>query len=96
LPSLATTASKWILIVSTFRWILAANASTGHLGQSSSTPPPTFRPGILAAATLGTSSYKASPDVGNASVDDTDVVMTFFTTDDKSFVSILSIVPFVI
>jgi hypothetical protein len=34
--------------------------------------------------------------VGNASVDDTDVVMTFFTTDGKSFVPILSIVPFVI
>jgi hypothetical protein len=49
---------------------------------------PTFRPGILAAAAIGTSSWRASPAVGNAFVDDTDVAAatTFFATDGKSFV----------
>jgi hypothetical protein len=50
---------------------------------------PTFRPGILAAAVVGTSSSRASPAVGNASVDDTDAVATatfFFANYGKSFV----------
>jgi hypothetical protein len=34
--------------------------------------------------------------VGNASVDDTDIAVTLFATDGKSFVPILSIVPLVI
>jgi hypothetical protein len=38
---------------------------------------PTFRPGILAAATVGTSSWRASPAMGNASVDDADAASTF-------------------
>jgi hypothetical protein len=52
---------------------------------------PTFRPRILAATTVGTSSWRASPAVGNASMDDTDTdavaaATFFFTTDDKSSV----------
>jgi hypothetical protein len=52
----------------------------------------------LAATTIGISSWRASPAVGNASVDDTNAaaVATFFPTDDKSIVPILSIVPFII
>jgi hypothetical protein len=34
--------------------------------------------------------------MGNASMDDTDAAVTFFATNGKSFVPILSIVPFVI
>jgi hypothetical protein len=48
----------------------------------------TFGPGIL-ATDVGTSSWRASPTVGNASVDDTDaatVVTFFFSTDGKTFV----------
>jgi hypothetical protein len=54
---------------------------------------PTFRPGILAAAAVGTSSSRASPAVGNASVDNTDaaaVATFFFTTYDMSFVPTLN------
>jgi hypothetical protein len=60
-----------------------------HLGQSSSTPPPTFRLRILAADTVGTSSWRASPAMGNASVDNTDAAAAaifFFASDSKSFV----------
>jgi hypothetical protein len=73
----------------TSNWILAATAynrpSRPKLQHSS----PTFWPGILAAPTMGTSSWRASPIVGNASVDDTDavaIVTFFFATDGKSFV----------
>jgi hypothetical protein len=62
---------------------------TGHPGQSSSTPPPIFRPRILVTVVVGTSSWRASPTMGNASVDDTDAADTatfFFATDSKSFV----------
>jgi hypothetical protein len=45
---------------------------------------------------VGTTSWRASPAIGNASVDDIDAAATFFATDSKSFVPILSIVPFVI
>jgi hypothetical protein len=34
--------------------------------------------------------------VGNASVDDADAALTFFTLHGKSFVHILSIIPFII
>jgi hypothetical protein len=54
---------------------------------------------ILAAVAVGTSSWRVSPAVGNASVDDTDAAATttfFFPTDGKSIMSILSIVPVVI
>jgi hypothetical protein len=70
----ATTTSRWILATTDFRWILAA----------------TFQSEILAAIAMGTCSWRASSDVGNASVDDTNVataVIFFFTTDGKSFVS---------
>jgi hypothetical protein len=58
----------------------------GHPGQSSSTTPPPFGYGYSA---MGTSSWRATPAVGNASVDDTDttaVATFFFTTDGKSFI----------
>jgi hypothetical protein len=44
---------------------------------------------MLAAATVGTSSWGASLAMGNASVDDTDTAATmifFFATNGKSFV----------
>jgi hypothetical protein len=45
---------------------------------------------------MGTSSWRASPTVGNASVDDTDAATTiFFGTDGKTYL-IISIVTFVI
>jgi hypothetical protein len=76
------------------RWILAATSrpSKPEFHHSS----PIFRLGIPVAAAVGTSSCRASLNVGNASMDDTDAAATFFATDDKSFVPILSIVPFVI
>jgi hypothetical protein len=57
---------------------------------------PTFQIGILAAI-VDTSNWRASPAMGNASMDDTDTaaIATFFFTTGKSFV-ILSIVPSVI
>jgi uncharacterized protein YaiE (UPF0345 family) len=69
-------------------WILAA--TTSHLPSKSEFQhsSPTFRPGILAAA-MDTSSWRASPAMGNASVDDTDAVVVatfFFTIDGKTFV----------
>jgi hypothetical protein len=59
-----------------------------HPDQSFSIPPPTFQPGIL-AVTVGTSSWRASPVVGNASVDGINAASTmtfFFTIDGKSLV----------
>jgi hypothetical protein len=85
----ATTASSWIVATTAFKWILATIASWPEFHHSS----PTFRPGILAAAVVGTSSWRASPVMGNASMDDTDVAATttfFFATDGKSFVPTFS------
>jgi hypothetical protein len=76
----ATAASSWILATTASSW-----SSRLEFQHSS----PIFRPGILATATVGTSSWRASLVVGNASVDDTDVVAIvtfFFATDGKSFV----------
>jgi hypothetical protein len=48
---------------------------------------PTFRSGILATAAVVTSSWRASPVMGNASVDDTDATTAVtFLFDGKSFV----------
>jgi hypothetical protein len=57
-------------------------ASRPKVHHSSST----FVRGILAAA-VGTSTWKASPAVGNTSIDDIDVVSTFFfATDGKTHI----------
>jgi hypothetical protein len=53
---------------------------------------PTFEPGLLATA-VGTSSWRESPTVGSASLDNTDAaaaVTFFFATDGKTY-SCLSI-----
>jgi hypothetical protein len=79
-----TTVSSWILVAT------ASNRSSRSEFQHSS---PTFQPGILAATIVGTSSWRASPTVGNAFVDDTNTaaaVTFFFATDDKSFVPIFN------
>jgi hypothetical protein len=76
------------------RWILAATASSRPSRTEFQHSTPTFRPGTLAAAVVHTSSYRASPGMRNASVYDTNAAVTFFATDGKSFVPILSIVPF--
>jgi hypothetical protein len=76
---LATTASRWILAATAF-----SRLSRSEFQHSS----PTFGPGIL-TTTVGTSSWRASPAVGNASVDDTDAAVAttfFFATDSKIFV----------
>jgi hypothetical protein len=83
------TASSWILAATAFRWILAAIASSRSSKPEFQHSSPTFRPGILAVATVSTSSLRASPTVGNASVDDTDaaaVATFFFATYSKPFV----------
>jgi hypothetical protein len=82
-------ASRWILATTAFKWILAAATSNRSSKPEFQRSSPTFRPWILAVAIMGTSSWRASPAVGNASVDDTDAATTmtfFFTTDGKSFV----------
>jgi hypothetical protein len=59
----------------------------------------TFQPRMLATAAVGTSSWRASPTVGNASMDDIDATVAvtfFFLTDNKSIVHVHSIVPFII
>jgi hypothetical protein len=92
----ATTASKWILVVTVYSWILATTASSRSSRPKFQHSSPTFRPGILAAAAVGTSNCRASPGMGNASMNDTDAALTFFAIDGKSFVHILSIVQFAI
>jgi hypothetical protein len=70
------------------RWILAATTSSRSCRSEFQFSSPTFRPGILAAA-VGTSSWRASPAMGNTSLDDTDAATVgtfFFTTDGKIFV----------
>jgi hypothetical protein len=84
------------LAATAFSWTLDATASSGPSRPEFQHSSPTFQPGILAATAVGTSSYRASPGMGNASVDDIDVAATFFATKGKPFVPILSIVPFVI
>jgi hypothetical protein len=68
------------------RWILAATTSSRPSSLEFQHSSPTFRTQIL-ATTVGTSSWRASPTVGNAFMDDTDVAAaaTFFTTDGKIF-----------
>jgi hypothetical protein len=80
-----TAASSWILAATASKWILAATASSGPSRPELHHSSLTFRPGIL-AATVVTSSWRANPAVGNASVDDTAAASTFFfTTDSKIF-----------
>jgi hypothetical protein len=87
----ATAASSGILVVTAFKWILATTAYNWPYRPEFQHYSPTFWPRILAvAAAMGTSSWRASPAMGNAFVDDTDAAATmtfFFTTDGKSFVS---------
>jgi hypothetical protein len=78
-----------VAAVTASRWILAATASSRPSRPEFQHSSPTFRPRILATATVGTSSWRASPAVANASVDDTDAAAAatfFFTIDGKSFV----------
>jgi hypothetical protein len=87
-----TTASNWILAATAFRWILDT-AAYNWPSRPEFQHTPTFQPGIVVAATVGTTNWRASPTMGNASVDDTDAVATvtfFFATDDKSFVPIFT------
>jgi hypothetical protein len=83
---IATTAAfSWILAATASKWILAATASSGPSRPELHHSSLTFRPGIL-AATVVTSSWRASPAAGNASVDDTAAASTFFfTTDSRIF-----------
>jgi hypothetical protein len=53
------------------------------------------KPGILSVA-VGTFSWRASPTIGNASMDDTDVASTFLITTDGETYSCLSILTFII
>jgi hypothetical protein len=79
--------SSWILAATACSWILAATASNWLSRPEFQHSSHTFRPGILAAATVGTSSWRASPTMGNTSMDDNDTATTFFfTTGNKSFV----------
>jgi hypothetical protein len=84
----AAAASRWILAATVFRSILATTASSRPSRPEFQHSYLTFQPQILATATVGTSSWRARPVVGNASMDDTDVTVAatfFFTTDGKSF-----------
>jgi hypothetical protein len=81
----AATASRWILVITA-----SSRASRPEFQHSSHT----FGLGILVVV-MGSSSWRASPAVGNATVDDTNVAATFFSTDDKTYLC-LSIVTFVI
>jgi hypothetical protein len=82
---LAAIASRWILAVIASRWILAAIASN-RASKPEFQHSPTFRLGILAIV-VGTSTWRASLTVGNASIDDTDAATTFFfVTDGKTYI----------
>jgi hypothetical protein len=82
----ATAASSCILAAAASSWILAATASSRPSRPEFQHSSPSFGPGIL-AATVGTSSWRVSPAVGNASMDDIDTAATFFfTIDGKTFV----------
>jgi hypothetical protein len=77
-----------VAATATSSWILTATASSRSSRPEFQHSSPTFRPGILATA-VGTSSWRASLAMGNASVDDTDAaaaVTFFFATDGKTFV----------
>jgi hypothetical protein len=77
-----------VATIATSRWILSVTASSQPSKPEYQPSSPTFGPGILDAA-VGTSSWRVSPTVGNASVDDTDAAATttfFFATDGKTFV----------
>jgi hypothetical protein len=63
------------------RCILAATASSRPSRPEFQYSSPTFRPGILATTTVGTSSCRASPGVENATVDDTDTASTFLPSN---------------
>jgi hypothetical protein len=75
----ATAASSWILVATTFMWILATTASSQASRPEFQHSFPTFGLGILAAA------------VGNASVDGIDDTTTFFFVTDGKTYSCLSI-----
>jgi hypothetical protein len=75
-----------VATTSTSKWILAATASSQASKPEFQHSSPTFEPRIL-EATMGTSTRRASTTVGSASMDDTDVAMTFFfATDDKTHI----------
>jgi hypothetical protein len=83
-----TATSSWILAATASTWILAAISSSRSSRKEFQHSSPTFEPRIVAAV-VGTSSSRASPAVGNASVDDADVIAAstfFFATDGKTFV----------
>jgi hypothetical protein len=76
------------LAVTTSRWILADVASSQPSRPKFQHSSPTFGPWILAVA-MGTSCWRVSLAVGNASMDETnttDAATFFFTTDGKTFV----------
>jgi hypothetical protein len=83
----ATDASSWILATTASRSIHAAIVSSRSSRPEFQHSSPTFRLGILVTA-VGTSSWRARPVVGNASMNDTNVAaaVTFFTTGRKIFV----------
>jgi hypothetical protein len=70
----------------TSNWILATTASSRASRPEFQHSSPTFGPGIQATA-MGSSTWRASPAVGNASVDDTDAAVTIFlATDNKEHI----------
>jgi hypothetical protein len=96
--NVAAATSKWILATTAFKWILAATASSRSFRPEFQHSSPTFRPRILVAAAVGTSSWRASPAVGNASVDDTDAQPQRPSSSPAtvSHSCLLSIAPFII
>jgi hypothetical protein len=84
----ATVACSWILAATASRWILTATAFNMPSRPEFQHSSPTFGPGILATA-VGTSSWRTSPAMGIASINDTDVAAAstfFFATDGKTSV----------
>jgi hypothetical protein len=90
-----TTTTSWILANTASRWILLATTSSQVSGSEFQHTPPIFGPEILSAV-VGISSWRASHIVGNASVDDTDVIETFFFATNDNTYSCLSILTFTI
>jgi hypothetical protein len=90
----ATATSNWILVATAYRWILTATVSSRPSRSEFQHSSPTFGSGILATA-VGTSSWRASPAVENAFVDDTDVVAaaTFFFVTDDTFMPTFKLLP---
>jgi hypothetical protein len=84
----ATSASSKMLAATASRWILATTASYRPCRPQFQHSSPSSGPQIL-AVTVGTSSWRASLTVGNASMDYTNTAAAttfFFTTDGMTFV----------